>query len=90
MQKVVGSIPTFDQARRRRDPFLLVVILSRVSRFVITIEGPNFKDVADVELSQLPSVGDTIETKYGTCIVTNTDRLLDNAKYMGKIDCRLP
>jgi hypothetical protein len=41
-------------------------------------------------LSQLPSVGDTIETKYGTCIVTNTDRLLDNAKYMGKIDCRLP
>ena len=44
-----------------------------IKRFMITIEAPTWEDVQDVELPRLPEVGETIETKYGTCLVTQTD-----------------
>lgn len=61
-----------------------------MSRFILTIKGPNFEDVGDVELPALPREGDNIETKYGTCIVTHTEPMSDHEQYLGKIDCRLP
>jgi hypothetical protein len=61
-----------------------------VQRFNITIEGPNWKDVEDLELPQLPAEGDAIETKYGTCIVTQVEPSPDSEQYAGKMVCRLP
>jgi hypothetical protein len=61
-----------------------------VQRFTITIEGPNWEDVEELELPQLPADGDAIETRYGTCIVTQAERLPDSEQYAGKIVCRLP
>jgi len=42
-------------------------IMRAVRRFTVTIDGPNWEDVEDVELPELPREGDTIETRYGTC-----------------------
>jgi hypothetical protein len=61
-----------------------------VRRFMVTIDRPNWEDVEDVELPELPREGDTIETKYGTCIVTRAELLSDGGQYAGKIVCRLP
>ena len=61
-----------------------------IKRFLITIETPDWKDVQDVELLRLPDVGETIETKYGTCLVTQTDASHGTGPYAGKIVCRLP
>jgi hypothetical protein len=61
-----------------------------VQRFTITIEAPDWKDFEEVELPKLPTEGDAIETKYGTCIVTQADSLSDGGQYAGKIVCRLP
>jgi hypothetical protein len=60
----------------------------RIKRFMITIEGPGWKDFEEVELLRLPSVGEPIETKYGTCLVTETDSLPGTEPYDGKIVCR--
>jgi hypothetical protein len=65
-------------------------IMRAVRRFMVTIDRPNWEDVEDVELPQLPREGDTIETKYGTCIVTRAEPLSDGGQYAGKIVCRLP
>jgi len=65
-------------------------IMSAVRRFMVTIEESNWEDVDDVELPELPREGDTIETKYGTCIVTHTELLSEGGHYAGKIVCRLP
>jgi hypothetical protein len=59
-----------------------------VQRFTVTIEGPNWEDVAEIELPRLPSEGETIETKYGTCLVTSAEPLEDAGPYAGKIVCR--
>ena len=40
---------------------------------MIKIEAPTWEDFEDVELPRLPVVGATIETKYGTCVVTQAD-----------------
>ena len=61
-----------------------------IKRFMITIEAPNWEDFEDVELPRLPKVGETIETKYGTCLVTRTDSLPGTEPYEGKIVCRVP
>ena len=61
-----------------------------IKRFMITIEAPNWKDFQDVELPRLPEVGETIETKYGTCFVTQTDASPGTWPYAGKIVCRMP
>jgi hypothetical protein len=39
---------------------------------------------------QLPREGDAIETRYGTCIVTQAEPSPDAGQYAGKIVCRLP
>jgi len=57
---------------------------------MIKIETPDWEDVEDVELTRLPLVGETIETKYGTCLVTETDESSGTVPYAGKIVCRLP
>jgi hypothetical protein len=61
-----------------------------VQRFIVAVEGSNFNDFEDAELLRLPVEGDTLETKYGTCIVTAAEPLPDNQEYAGRITCRLP
>jgi hypothetical protein len=55
---------------------------------MVTIEGPGWEDVQDVELPGPPAEGEPIETQYGTCIVVKVEPLTEN--YSGKIVCRLP
>jgi hypothetical protein len=54
------------------------------------IEGPTWQDVDEVELPRLPGTGDLIETKYGTCLVTQADPSPNPDPYAGKIVCRFP
>ena len=61
-----------------------------VQKFTVTIEGLNWEDVAEIELPSLPRQGDRIETKYGTCVVTQAEPLPDKDPYAGKIVCRFP
>lgn len=61
-----------------------------VRTFTVTILGVNWEDVAEVELPSLPREGDRIETKYGTCVVTQAEPLPDEHPYAGKIVCRFP
>lgn len=61
-----------------------------VERFTVTIEGPNWEDLDEVELPRLPGEGEPIETKYGTCLVTRAEPLPDSGVYAGKIVCRTP
>ena len=56
--------------------------------FIVTIEGPGWRETDELELLQPPDVGDPIETKVGTCVVTHAE-LLPNAE-RGTIVCRLP
>jgi hypothetical protein len=75
---------------RRFAAFALSCMMWTIKRFLITIETPDWKDVQDVELLRLPEVGETIETKYGTCLVTQTDASPGTGPYAGKIVCRMP
>jgi hypothetical protein len=61
-----------------------------VQRYSVTIQGPGWEDLQDVELPRAPSEGDSIETRYGTCIVTKVDVEPNADSYSGKITCRLP
>jgi hypothetical protein len=61
-----------------------------LKRFLVTVEGPNLTDVSEAELPQLPEEGETIETRFGTCIVTRAEPTPDSLSYAGKIVCRLP
>jgi hypothetical protein len=61
-----------------------------VRTFTVTIEGANWEDVAEIELPSLPREGDRIETKYGTCVVTQAEDLPQQNPYAGKIVCRFP
>ncbi|HEY2372299.1 MAG TPA: hypothetical protein VGH82_07095 [Gaiellaceae bacterium] len=62
-----------------------------MKRFIMTVEGPNLSDVSEIELPALPSEGEPIETRFGTCIVSSVeDRLTDDGVYQGKIVCRMP
>jgi hypothetical protein len=61
-----------------------------VQRFTVIIEGSNWEDVEQVELPRLPSEGETIETKYGTCLVTSAEAEPDTGGHAGKIVCRIP
>jgi hypothetical protein len=64
--------------------------ISNVLRYIITIEGPNFESVDNVELPGPPQPGEPIETNLGTCIVTSTESMPSESEYAGKIICRLP
>jgi hypothetical protein len=57
---------------------------------MVTIEGSSWEDVEEVELPRLPDEGETIETKYGTCLVTSVEALTDTGQYAGRIVCRIP
>ena len=59
-------------------------------RYIITIEGPSFEDVDNVELPGPPGPGEPIETRLGTCIVTRTEPMPADSGYAGRIICRLP
>jgi hypothetical protein len=61
-----------------------------VKRFTVTIEGLNWKDIQELELLDLPKEGETVETRYGTCIVTQAELHPDSGERAGKIVCRLP
>ncbi len=54
------------------------------------IEAPSWKDVQDMELPDAPHEGDTIETRYGTCVVTEVDLTPKSGGRAGTITCRLP
>ena len=61
-----------------------------MERFSVTIQGPGWEDLQDVELMRAPAEGDLIETRYGTCLVTKVEPAPDPEKYNGKVICRLP
>jgi hypothetical protein len=61
-----------------------------VQRFIVTIEGPRWEDRQEIELPRPPAEGDSIETRYGTCIVTEVDAASPPETRSGKIVCRLP
>lgn len=60
-----------------------------MKRFILTVEGPNLQDSQEVELPQLPVVGQPIETRYGTCLIVET-KSFDEGQFAGQIICRLP
>ena len=59
-----------------------------IERFIITIEGPGWTDVQDIELPRLPDEGELIETKFGTMRVAHSEAAPDLEAYAGKIVCR--
>jgi hypothetical protein len=61
-----------------------------VLRFSVVIQAANWEDIQDLELGAAPEEGDTIETKYGTCIVTEIDLTSRSGGRAGKIVCRVP
>ena len=61
-----------------------------IQRIMITIQGPGWEDREDAELSRLPGEGDLVETKYGTCFVTEAQATPDGDQYDGRITCRFP
>ena len=61
-----------------------------MKKFTVTIEGANWKDIQELELLDLPKEGDTVETRYGTCIVTEAELNPDSGERAGKILERLP
>jgi hypothetical protein len=65
----------------------VVVVVLRIR---VTIEGSNWQDVDELELPRLPSEGDAVETKYGTCVVVRAEPAPDSSKYAGTIVCRVP
>jgi hypothetical protein len=60
-----------------------------IERFIITIEGPGWTDVEDIELPRLPDEGESVETKFGTMLVAHSEETPDMAAYAGRIVCRL-
>jgi hypothetical protein len=58
-------------------------------RYIVTIEGQGFKDLQVLEMPWLPKTGDPIETRFGTCLVTESEALEGNDQYTGRITCRL-
>jgi hypothetical protein len=61
-----------------------------VQRFIVTIEGPGWSDLDELELADLPNEGEPIQTKLGLCLVTHADRLPEGDQHDGRIVCRLP
>jgi hypothetical protein len=61
-----------------------------LQQFILTVEGPNFEEVDEIELPRPPTDGEPIETKLGTCLVVRTESLDDASRYSGRIVCRMP
>jgi hypothetical protein len=60
-----------------------------MQRFIVTIEGPGWSDVQELELPRLPGEGEVVETKYGTCVVARSEALPKTDRYDGRIVCRI-
>ena len=60
-----------------------------VQRFLVTIEGGSWSDFQELELPRLPDKGELIETKYGTCVVEQSESAHKTEPYDGKIVCRV-
>jgi len=60
-----------------------------IARFLVTIEGPGWTDVQDVELPRLPDVGESLETKFGTLLVAQAEEAPDLVAYAGRIVVRM-
>jgi hypothetical protein len=60
-----------------------------IQNFIVTIVGHGWEDFEERELPRLPAEGEPIETKYGTCLVTNAELLSDGDRYDGKIVCQI-
>jgi hypothetical protein len=60
-----------------------------VERILVTIQGPGFQDFQEMEVVQLPEVGELISTKYDNCVVTSAE-LTPDSDFFGKVVCRLP
>jgi hypothetical protein len=63
-------------------------MMGAVKSFEVVIQGPNWEDRQQLELPIAPKEGDTIETRYGTCVVTGVD--VAESGHGGRIVCRLP
>ena len=61
-----------------------------VQHFTVKIERPGWTDFDEVELPRPPNDGETIETKFGVCVVTQTDLPTSSEQQDGTILCRLP
>jgi hypothetical protein len=61
-----------------------------LQRFILTVEGPGFEELDEIELPRLPTEGDPIETKFGTCLIVRAEGATDGSNYDGRIVCRLP
>jgi hypothetical protein len=85
MQKLVGSSPI----NRFFDP-VSDCNHGCVQSFAVLVEGSNWEDVQDVELPVAPREGDTIETKYGTCVVTRIEAVSEGSEHVATIVCRFP
>jgi hypothetical protein len=59
-------------------------------RFIIIVEGLPLDEFEEIELPQLPTKGEPIETRYGTCVVTDTEATPEGGQYDGRIVCRIP
>jgi hypothetical protein len=60
-----------------------------IQRFIITIEGPGWSDLEEIELPRLPSKGEPVDTKFGTLLVERSEPT-PGTEYDGKIVCRMP
>lgn len=86
----LGPVTPSESSQRGDQGGGVGAIIRIIQRIVITIQGPGWEDVEDTELSRLPSEGDPVETKYGTCFVTEAQAIADADQYDGTITCRLP
>jgi len=59
-----------------------------IARFIVTIEGPGWTEVEDVELPRLPDEGESLETKFGTMRIAHAEEAPDLAAYAGRIVVR--
>jgi hypothetical protein len=60
-----------------------------VQKVTVTIEGINWQDMQELELPAIPRVGEALETRYGTCLVTRVDPSTDGDQ-PARIVCRFP
>jgi hypothetical protein len=71
-------------------PLADIATLAVMRHYIVTIEGPNFDDVEEIELPTPPDDGELVDTKYGTCVVTAVEQLPDGHRFDGRIVCRFP
>jgi hypothetical protein len=64
-------------------------IIHVMQRIEVTIDGGGWTDVQELELPRLPSEGELIETKYGTCRVTSSEAAAPTDGFDGRIVCSI-